>query len=116
MNVLDVFESSRAALDRAKAGEGPTFIEARVYRYRAHGGAGDDSKTGYRDVAEREAWERACPVEGYFGFLNSLRLIDRAQRGAMTGEIEAEIEAAFEHALAAPEPGADELFKHVYAD
>ena len=38
---------------RARAGGGPTFIEAPVYRFRAHGGAGDDSRTGYRDEAER---------------------------------------------------------------
>ena len=38
---------------RARAGGGPTFIEAPVYRFRAHGGAGDDSQTGYRDEAER---------------------------------------------------------------
>ena len=59
-NVLAVFEATQEAVRRARAGGGPTFIEASLYRFRAHGGAGDDSKTGYRDVAEREAWERSA--------------------------------------------------------
>jgi len=39
----------------------PTFIEAQCYRYRAHGGSGDDTKTGYRDMDERTAWDAPGP-------------------------------------------------------
>jgi pyruvate dehydrogenase E1 component alpha subunit len=61
VNVLAVHDAVRAAVARARAGDGPSFIEAPVYRFRAHGGAGDDSKTGYRAEAERawEAWIRS---------------------------------------------------------
>ena len=52
-------QATTAAVARARSGGGPTFIEAPVYRFRAHGGSGDDNRTRYRDEAEREAWERS---------------------------------------------------------
>jgi pyruvate dehydrogenase E1 component alpha subunit len=115
MNVLDVHEAAKEAFARAKEGEGPTFIEARVYRYRAHGGNGDDSATGYRAVAEREAWEQRCPVESFYGVLQGAGILDEAKRKAMQTEIVAETLAAFEHALAAPHPVEADLYTHVYA-
>lgn len=115
-NVLAVYEAMQSAVSRAKQGGGPTFIEAPVYRFRAHGGAGDDSKTGYRDMAEREAWEKVCPVETYFAFLKSAGLIDDATRKAMAGEAKAETMEAFDFALASPNPTEADLYTHVYAD
>lgn len=116
MNVLDVHEASKEAIAIAREGGGPSFIEARAYRYRAHGGAGDDSKSGYRDVAEREAWEKLCPVEGLYQLLQSAGILDDARRKAMQGEIERETLEAFEHALSSPDPVEADLYKHVYAD
>lgn len=116
MNVLDVYEASKDAIARARAGSGPSFIEARVYRYRAHGGAGDDSKTGYRDVAEREAWEKLCPVESLYGLLVGARLLDDADRKAMRDAIMRETLEAFEHALSSPDPVEADLYRHVYAN
>lgn len=116
MNVLDVHDASKAAIERARAGGGPSFIEARVYRYRAHGGNGDDSATGYRGVDEREAWEKLCPVEGLYGLLERAGLLDEARRRTMHDEIVRETLAAFEHALAAPHPVEADLYTHVYAD
>jgi pyruvate dehydrogenase E1 component alpha subunit len=116
MNVLDVYTASREAIEHARAGGGPSFIEARVYRYRAHGGAGDDSHTGYRDVAEREAWEQLCPVEGFYGFLSNLGLLNTDLRARMEDDIMRETLDAFEYALASPHPGQSDLYRHVYAD
>ncbi len=116
MNVLDVYDASKDAVARARHGEGPTFIEARVYRYRAHGGNGDDSATGYRDVAERVEWERHCPVEGLYDLLKVAGFLGDAGRTAMHDDIVRETLAAFEHALAAPHPVEADLYTHVYAD
>src|SRR6266540_5529624 len=88
-NVLAVYEAVREAVKRARAGGGPTFIEAQLYRFRAHGGAGDDSKTGYRDVAEREAWERFCPITMYGDYLDGTQLLDTALRTQMEDAIAA---------------------------
>lgn len=110
MNVLEVYEASKEAAARARAGEGPTFIEARVYRFRAHGGAGDDSKTGYRELAEREAWEKLCPLESFYPLVR-----DFVDRQAMQQAIAEETRQAFEHALASAEPTEQDLYRHVYA-
>jgi pyruvate dehydrogenase E1 component alpha subunit len=109
MNVLDVFDAAKTAVARARKGEGPSFIEARVYRYRAHGGAGDDSKTGYRPIAEREAWEKLDPVESLYA------LVKGVDRKTMEQEIQEEIQEAFEHALASADPTEEDLYRHVYA-
>jgi len=115
MNVLEVYEAAKQAVARAKEGGGPTFIEARVYRFRAHGGAGDDSKSGYRDVAEREAWEKVCPVEGFYGLLEKEKILDRPSRQAMQAEIMRETLEAFGHALSSADPAEEDLHRHVYA-
>lgn len=114
-DVLSVYDASRKAIERARAGEGPSFIEARVYRYRAHGGNGDDSATGYRSVEERESWERRCPVKGLFDSLRDAGILTDADRKRMQEEIMDETLQAFEHALAAPHPVEADLYTHVYA-
>jgi pyruvate dehydrogenase E1 component alpha subunit len=115
-SVLDVYEATREAVARAREGGGPTFIEAPVYRFRAHGGAGDDSHTGYRDPAEREAWEKVCPVETYYQFLAKAGLIDAAQRERMCAEIMHEVLEAFDYALSSPNPEEKDLYTHVYSN
>jgi pyruvate dehydrogenase E1 component alpha subunit len=115
-NVLDVFEASQRALKRAHAGEGPTFIEAPVYRWLAHAGASDDSPTGYRAVAEREHWQKtACPIALYTEYLKSLGVIDPAGLNAMEAELKKESNEAFEHAKSSPPPTEDDLRRHAYA-
>jgi pyruvate dehydrogenase E1 component alpha subunit len=116
VNVLAVHDAAAAAVARARAGQGPTFIEAPVYRFRAHGGAGDDSRTGYRDEAERQAWETVCPLTLFAGWLERHGTIDRAAIETMEREIAEEIAASFEVALANPSPTEADLYRHVYAD
>jgi pyruvate dehydrogenase E1 component alpha subunit len=114
-NVLAVHEAAREAVARAHAGEGPTFIEAPVYRFRAHGGAGDDSRTGYRDEAERTGWEPFCPVRMYESYLTGAGLLDDAAVQSMERDIADEIADAFTFAIASPDPTEDDLYRHVYA-
>ncbi|MBK8015765.1 MAG: thiamine pyrophosphate-dependent dehydrogenase E1 component subunit alpha [Betaproteobacteria bacterium] len=115
-NVLAVREAALEAVARARAGDGPTFIEARVYRYRAHGGAGDDSKTGYRDIAEREHWEAVDPISRFSEFLSRRNVLGEGVAARMQAEALAETEKAFEFALASPNPEEKDLYTHVYSD
>lgn len=114
-NVLAVYEAAQDAVKHARAGGGPVFIEAPVYRFRAHGGAGDDSKSGYRDIAEREAWEKLCPIRVYHEFLEHAGLIDTQIRRRMEREILDETLAAFDHAMNSPNPVESDLYRNVYA-
>jgi TPP-dependent pyruvate/acetoin dehydrogenase alpha subunit len=115
-NVLAVHDAASAAVARARAGAGPTFIEARVYRFRAHGGDGDDSHTGYRDEAERRAWEAHCPVAMFAAYLGGVGLLDADVAQKMEQSIEQEVADAFAFALASSYPTAEDLVGHVYAD
>jgi TPP-dependent pyruvate/acetoin dehydrogenase alpha subunit len=100
---------------RAKDGGGPTFIEAQVYRFRAHGGAGDDSKTGYRAEAERDAWAPYDPITMLGQFLKTSGVFDDRQLTEMEAKIAAEIADAFDFALNSPNPVEADLYKFVYA-
>jgi TPP-dependent pyruvate/acetoin dehydrogenase alpha subunit len=116
VNILAVNDAVRDAVARARAGDGPTFVEVAVYRFRAHGGAGDDSKSGYRTEAERIAWEAVDPLPLFGEYLQrTARLEERAIQN-MENEIAAEIADAFELALASPNPTEEDLYRHVYAD
>src|SRR4030095_16849959 len=115
MDVLAVYEAAREAVARARSGGGPTFIEAVCYRYRAHGGAGDDTKTGYRSAEERAAWDAVDPVEMCYEALASSGLLTAADRAAMRSEIMSEVTTAFEFAMSSPNPVEADLYRHVYA-
>ena len=116
VNVLAVRHAMADAVERARAGSGPTFIEAPVYRFRAHGGAGDDSKSGYRDEAERLAWEAVDPLHLFGEFLTRGSMLSDAAMHTMEREIAREIAEAFEFALNSPNPVEADLYRHVYAD
>ena len=115
-NVLAVEDAVRAAVDRARSGAGPSFIEARVYRFRAHGGSGDDTRTGYRHEAEPAAWLPFDPIAMFGAYLASRNVLNEADVAGMEDEIQREIAEAFDFALASPNPTEADLYKHVYAD
>jgi TPP-dependent pyruvate/acetoin dehydrogenase alpha subunit len=115
MNVLAVYEATCEAVERARSGGGPTFIEASCYRFRAHGGAGDDTKSGYRDLDERNAWDAFDPLVLHFDYLSRAGVLTSAVRDAMTNEIMAEVLDAFEHAIGSANPVEADLYRHVYA-
>ena len=115
-NVLAVEDAVEGAVARARAGGGPSFIEAPVYRFRAHGGAGDDTRTGYRHEAEPAAWLPFDPIAMFREYLTSQSVLDATANDAMEDEIRREIDDAFEFALASPNPSEADLYTHVYAD
>lgn len=116
VNVLAVHDAAAIAVERARAGDGPTFIEAPVYRLRAHGGAGDDTHTGYRHIEERAHWEAFDPIPLFEHFLRARALLTDEAIGQMEARISTEIADGFEFALNSPNPTADDLLKHVYAE
>jgi pyruvate dehydrogenase E1 component alpha subunit len=116
VNILSVHDAVRDAVARARTGSGPTFVEAAVYRFRAHGGAGDDSRTGYRTEAERLEWEAVDPLLLFGEYLIRSARLDAAGVQKMEREIATEIDDAFDLALESPNPTEEDLDRHVYAD
>ena len=113
-DVLAVYEVTRTAAERARAGEGPTLIEAVTYRIGPHSTADDASR--YRPDGDVALWRERDPIERYRRFLEARGLIDETFVKTCDEEAEAwvaEIRAALT-SLAAP-PGS-ELFDHVFAN
>ena len=114
-NVLDTYNATQEAVIRARKGEGPTFIEALTYRWRGHGGAGDDSASGYRDPKEVQHWEQYCPIDGFYDHLIKMNLHSKAEKDLAEKEIKEEIEEAFDFAISSPNPQEIDLYTHVYS-
>jgi acetoin:2,6-dichlorophenolindophenol oxidoreductase subunit alpha len=114
-NVLDIYEATKEAVDRARKGDGPTFIEAPVYRWRGHGGAGDDSISGYRDPNEVRQWEKYCPINKYKELLEEMKIYNDAEQKKEEHEILNEISEAFDHAISSANPEESDLLTHIYS-
>ncbi|MGH8908388.1 MAG: thiamine pyrophosphate-dependent dehydrogenase E1 component subunit alpha [Egibacteraceae bacterium] len=101
------------AVERARAGLGPTLIEARTYRMGPHTTA--DDPTRYVDPAEHTAWEARDPIDRVQRYLAAKGFWDGVAEEIWTKEIASEVEAAVEIAEAHAAPGIDDLFEHAYA-
>lgn len=109
----DVLRTRRAALEavaRARAGDGPSFIEVQTYRWREHVGPSEDWQLGYRNRADAEAWIAGDELQRIGTMLGA------ADRDAIAAAVAVEIDAAFAFAEASPFPDAAELYTDVYAD
>jgi pyruvate dehydrogenase E1 component alpha subunit len=110
---LACWKAARGALERARAGEGPTLIEAFCYRLGPH--ATPDDPSLYRDPAEAERWRPFEPVERMGWFLRRLGMADDADLEALAEEARERVTAAVRELEAKPPPGPGVLFDHVYA-
>jgi pyruvate dehydrogenase E1 component alpha subunit len=112
-DVTAMYEAVSTAVDRARAGAGPTLIEARTYRYRDHAEYGN-LDLSHRDPAEVEAWRARDPV----GLLTARLLADGtapAEIDAIEANAAAAVKEAVAFAKASPMPAPEELFDDLWA-
>jgi pyruvate dehydrogenase E1 component alpha subunit len=112
-DVTAMYEAVSTAVDRARAGAGPTLIEARTYRYRDHAEYGN-LDLSHRDPAEVEAWRARDPV----GLLTARLLSDgtpQAKIDAIEAAAGAAVQEAVAFAKASPVPAPEELFDDLWA-
>jgi len=107
-----VYGAARAAIDRARAGQGPTLIEAETYRMGAH--SSSDDPTRYRDSREVDQWKERDPVDRLRARLEKERAWSQAQDEALRGELLGEVNAALEEAERQPPPPPESLFQDLY--
>lgn len=110
---FEMFAVASEAIRRARAGEGPTLIEAMTYRFHGHVFGDADA---YMDKARKEAAMAADPVPRFRQKLIDAGIASETELAAMEAAIEAEIDEAVEHALASPFPGIEELKRDVFAE
>lgn len=113
-DVLAVYGVVREAVDRARAGEGPTLIEAKTYRIVAH--SSDDDDRLYRSSAEVEPWkEEKDPINRFRDYLLTHGIVTAADLESIESDVMERVNDATDYAEAAPEPEPEYALEHVYA-
>ena len=112
-DVLACLAVTGAALDRARAGEGPTLIEAFTYRMSAH--TSSDDPTRYRAKAELDAWRAKDPIERVRAYLTKNDPAAEEFFASVDAEADALGRQVREDCRALPDPRTRAIFEHVYA-
>jgi 2-oxoisovalerate dehydrogenase E1 component alpha subunit len=113
-DILAVYQAMREAVARARAGGGPTLIDAKVARFTSH--SSDDDQRRYRPQEELEALLRRDPIERFRNYLLDEGLLTEDEDEGLQRECAAEVEEAVWAAEAAPGPDAADLERHVFAE
>lgn len=113
MDVLAVRAVAQEAVARARAGEGPTLIEALTYRFRGHSLADPDEM---RSKAEKEFWFARDPIKKLAAYLLEQNLVEQEELKAIDRKIQDVIDEAVKFAESSPEPDPSELYRFVFAE
>jgi 2-oxoisovalerate dehydrogenase E1 component alpha subunit len=113
-DVLACYAASRDAVARARAGEGPSLIEAKVTRLTAH--SSDDQQTKYRSAEDLDAGKGHDALPVFRAQLRDAGVLTDEIEAAMTADINASVEDATEYAEHEPDPDPATATRYVYAD
>ena len=109
-DVLAVYAAAREAVERARAGDGPTLIECVTYRLGVHTTADDPTK--YRTAEEVAMWEQKDPLTRFRGYLEKRNLLEEG----LEQKVDDEIAEAIRRFEATPPPDPLVMFDHAYAE
>jgi 2-oxoisovalerate dehydrogenase E1 component alpha subunit len=113
-DVLACYAVARDAVARARAGEGPTLIEAKVHRLTAH--SSDDQQTKYRPEEELAAERANDPLPQFHARLVEAGVLTPEIEAHVHGEILAAVDEATDYAEAQPDPDPSTATRYVYAE
>jgi TPP-dependent pyruvate/acetoin dehydrogenase alpha subunit len=114
-DVRSVYETAAAAVARARAGAGPSFLLYQTYRQRGHH-VGDIDRAYYRSKDEEKRWaDDRDPLKILANSLASEGAVDATALDRLEEEVRTEISEGVRFALEAPYPGPEEVTMHVYA-
>jgi len=112
MDPAAVFEAAETAVRRARAGEGPTLLELKTYRFRGHSRF---EPAGYRSKEELEQWRRRDPVPAWRERLAAEWGVPEKELAAVEAEADREMEQAVSFAESSPDPDPDGYRRFIYA-
>ena len=112
-DVLAVYATIKAAVDRARRGEGPTFVECVTYRMGPH--SSSDDPTRYRSQDEVDAWAKKDPLARFHRYLVDAAILETTIEKALEEKLHAEFEAAIAEIEPLPPPARSTMFEDVYA-
>lgn len=115
-DVEAVFALSKSAVEKARSGAGPVFLELSTYRWREHCGPNFDNDIGYRTEKEYQEWCKLDPLALYREQLIDDSIATGEELDAMASELQIEVKTAVEFARSSDFPVPERAERHVYAD
>jgi 2-oxoisovalerate dehydrogenase E1 component alpha subunit len=113
-DVLACYRAGRQAIDRARRGDGPTLIEAKVTRLTPH--SSDDQQTKYRSPEDLTAGRERDALPWLRQRLRDARVLDEEREAAIAAEVKAAVDDATDWAEQQPEPDPSTALRHVFAE
>ena len=113
MDLMAVHDMTAMMLEEIRAGKGPQFLEVETYRFRGHS-MGDPER--YRKQDEVQQWEENDPIGIYQRFLVASKISSNDELEQQVQLAEEEVQEAVEFAESSPEPGPEELYRHIYVE
>jgi TPP-dependent pyruvate/acetoin dehydrogenase alpha subunit len=116
-DVVEVYRYAKEAWNRARAGEGPTLLECKTYRWEGHvvGEQAFLGTAGYREQKEIEEWKTRCPLIRFQKFAAESGRVSAAELKKIEAETAAEVEMAVNYARESPLPDPAEVTEDVFA-
>ena len=113
-DLFTVHETAQKAIERARAGEGPSLIEFKTYRWRAHfeGGGMPD----LRPKDELEEWKKKCPVAFMEQQLINMGIMDTDEIKTLDEEILSRVQEAVDFAVQSPEPAPEDAMEDLFSE
>ena len=113
MDPVAVAESVKEAVDRARKGDGPTFLEMKTYRYKGHS-MSDAQK--YRTKDEVAEYQKIDPITKVLDMIKKNKWATDKEIQAIQDEVKATVKEAVDFAESSPFPSNDSLYQNVYAE
>lgn len=115
MDPVAVYEAVSVAVERARAGLGPSLVESKTYRYRDHAEGPLFAGMKYRSEEEKAEWLKRDPVVNFRAQLIALGVLTEAQADALDREVQDEVLAALAFAKESPWPDPKEAYEGLYS-
>src|SRR5215218_8378343 len=111
-DVLAVYQATLGAIARARAGDGPTLIECKTYRWHGHS---EHDKAFYRTDEELAMWKSRDPIPTFTTYLRARHVLDDDSLKAIDERVKSTIDDAVEFAMNAPDPSPEDALTDLYA-
>lgn len=112
-DVLQVYQTTKWAVEEARRGHGPALIECKTYRIVPHSSSDDDRR--YRTRKEVEEWAKKDPIDRFRAYLTDAGILTEEKDKQLRQKAEDEVQEAVRFAEEAPDPPVEDALRHVYA-
>jgi pyruvate dehydrogenase E1 component alpha subunit len=115
-NVIEIYKAAKAAVEKARKGDGPTFLECVTYRWRGHVGPDWDIEKGIRCKEEVDWWVNNCGIKKLEDLLSSVGMLSDSERANILDGLVDEIDEAVKFAKESRFPEIGEYKGKVFKD